>query len=155
MLSIPLLSSRTRPKLTCATKDVCARLHVNVALETSASPNNKEPGLTPGTGVPLSSPTRSDSAHTPRLQTSFGEASWDQKLAQSSSWQSAGSPTIPSPLSLDLVYGLWNTCVSDGEEAQIVLPLESGLDGDIFGVGKRPIQREIEKDGCIRLVFVE
>ena len=53
---------------------------------------------------------------------------------------------------LDLVYGLWN---SDGEEPRIVLPLESGFDGDIFGVGKRPIQREIEKDGCIRLVFVE
>jgi hypothetical protein len=45
--------------------------------------------------------------------------------------------------------------VSDGEEPRIVLPLELGLDGDIFGVGKRPIQREIEKDGCIRLVFVE
>jgi len=29
------------------------------------------------------------------------------------------------------------------------------LDGDIFGVGKRPVQREIEIDGCVRLVFVE
>ena len=45
--------------------------------------------------------------------------------------------------------------MSDGEESQIALPLESSLDGDIFGVGKRPIQQEIEKDGCIRLVFVE
>lgn len=45
--------------------------------------------------------------------------------------------------------------MSDGEESRITLPLESSLDGDIFGVGKRPIQHEIEKDGCIRLVFVE
>lgn len=123
-----------------------------MALETSASPDSKEPGPKPGTDVPLSSPTRSDSARTPRLQTSFGETFWDQKLAQSTGWQSPGSPTTPSPLPLDLVYGLWNT---DGEEPRIVLPLESGFDGDIFGVGKRPIQREIEKDGCIRLVFVE
>jgi hypothetical protein len=67
--------------------------------------------------------------------------------------QSPGTP--PSPLALDLGYGLWYTCVSDGEESRIALPVGSCLDGDIFGVGKRPIQREIEEDGCIRLVFVE
>jgi hypothetical protein len=56
-------------------------------------------------------------------------------------------------LALDLVYGFW---YADAEESRIaLLPLESCLDGDIFGVGKRPVQREIEKDGCIRLQFVE
>ena len=75
-------------------------------------------------------------------------------MAQST-LQTPASPAIPSPLPLDLVYGLWSTYMSDGEESRITLPLESSLDGDIFGVGKRPIQHEIEKDGCIRLVFVE
>ena len=132
-------------------QDVCAHLHVNVDLETSASPNNKEPSPKSGTSAPLASPTRSDPTRSPRLQSSFGEARWDQIVAQSS-WQCSGSPTIPS---LDLVYGLWNTCASDGEESLTALHLESSLDGDIFGAGKRPIQREIERDGCIRLVFVE
>jgi hypothetical protein len=53
------------------------------------------------------------------------------------------------------VYKLWHTYVSDEEESGMVLSLESSVDGDIFGVGKRPVQREIEKDGCIQLVFVE
>ena len=136
------------------TQDVCARLRVNVTLENSDSPSGKEAGPKSGTRAPLPSPNCSDSTRTPHLQPHFGEPRWDQKVAQSS-WQCPGSPAIPSPLPLDLVYGFWSTCRADGEESRIALPLESSLDGDIFGVGKRPIQHEIERDGCIRLVFVE
>jgi hypothetical protein len=130
---------------------------VNVALETSASPSSKESCSKSRTGVSLASPTpRPDSTTraTSHPQPSFKEARWDSKsVAQPDSWQSPGSPIIPpSPLALDLVYGLWYT---DAEESRFALPLESCLDGDIFGVGKRPVQHEIEKDGCIRLVFVE
>jgi len=134
-------------------KDVCARLHVNLTIENSASASSKESGPKSGTGAPLKSPFRSDSTRTPRLQSPL-EARWDQEVAQST-WQTPASPVIPSPSPLDLVYGRWSTCISDGQESRIALPLESSLDGDIFGVGKRPVQHEIEKDGCIRLVFVE
>lgn len=53
------------------------------------------------------------------------------------------------------MYGLWSTCACDVEDSRIPLPLAPCLDGDIFGVGKRPVQHEIETDGCVRLVFVE
>jgi hypothetical protein len=43
----------------------------------------------------------------------------------------------------------------DEDDAQALFPLTPCLDGDIFGVGKRPVQREVEIDGCVRLVFVE
>jgi len=43
----------------------------------------------------------------------------------------------------------------DVEDFQVVSPHAPCLDGDIFGVGKRPVQREVEMDGCVRLVFVE
>jgi len=39
--------------------------------------------------------------------------------------------------------------------SQVALPLAPCLDDDIFGIGKRPVQRDIEMDGCVRLVFVE
>jgi hypothetical protein len=39
------------------------------------------------------------------------------------------------------------------EDFRIPLPLARCLDGDIFGVGKRPVQHEVETDGCVRLVF--
>jgi len=147
-------------------QDLCARLCVNVAsaLETPVSPSNKnKSGSTSGTGpsLALASPTRSDdpALNPPRLQVSFAaEACNNQKavtVAQSS-WQCpAASPTILSPLPLDLVYELWHTYVSDEEQSGILLSMESSSDGDIFGVGKRPVQREIEKDGCIQLVFVK
>jgi len=143
-------------------QDVCARLTVNVAsaLETPVSPSDKESGPKSGTGVlPLASPqTGSDPTLVdldPRIQVSLAEACNNQKVVTQSNWQCPSSPTIPSPFPLDLVYELWNTYVSDEEESGIVLSLESSIDGDIFGVGKRPVQREIEKDGCIQLVFVE
>jgi hypothetical protein len=144
-----------------AQQDVCARLRVNVssALENPVSPSNKESGSKSGTGVlPLASPqTGSDPTLDldPRIQVSFVEACDNQKAVTQSNWPCPGSPTIPSPLPLDLVYELWHTYVSDEEESGIVLSLESSVDGDIFGVGKRPVQREIEKDGCIQLVFVK
>ena len=134
-------------------------MNVAGALENpiSLSSNNKESGSKTGTGVPVpsSSPTGSDPTHDPtRLQVSFVETCNNQKLVTQSdcNWQRPGSP---SPLPLDLVYKLWHTYVSDEEESGIVLSLESSVDGDIFGVGKRPVQREIEKDGCIQLVFVK
>jgi hypothetical protein len=109
--------------------------------------------------LPLASPTASDPTLdlSPRLQVSFAEAcNNQQKVLTQSNWQYPGSPTtVPSPFPLDLVYELWHTYVSDEEESGIVLSLESSVDGDIFGVGKRPVQREIEKDGCIQLVFVK
>lgn len=126
-------------------------------LETPTSPNNnKESGSKSGTGIPLplaSTPTGSD----PTLEPPRLEACNNQKVATQSNcnWQCPGTQTIPSPLPLDLVYKLWHTYVSDEEESGIVLSLESSVDGDIFGVGKRPVQREIEKDGCIQLVFVK
>jgi hypothetical protein len=62
----------------------------------------------------------------------------------------SGSPTPSSS------YGLSCTCVYDGvEDSTAATPLTYFLDGDIFGTGKRPVQREIEMDGCVRLVFVE
>jgi len=42
----------------------------------------------------------------------------------------------------------------EADYSQVTLPLAPCFDGDIFGVGKRPVQREIEMDGCVRLVFV-
>jgi hypothetical protein len=154
-----------------AQQDICACFRVNVAsaLETpvSVSPkaNNNESGSkksgTGPAGVPLrvASPTSTGSdpalEPNPRLHVSFAEACNNQKVVTQSNWQCPGSPTIPSPLPIDLVYELWHTYVSDEEESGIVLSLESSVDGDIFGVGKRPVQREIEKDGCIQLVFVK
>lgn len=135
-------------------------MNVSSALEAPVSPSsNEESGSKTGTGVvPLaSSPTAPDPTHDARrLQVSFSEACNNQKVVtqSNSNWQCPGSPTIPSPFPLDLVYELWHTYVSD-EESGIVLSLESSVDGDIFGVGKRPVQREIEKDGCIQLVFVK
>ena len=146
---------------TFAQQDVCARLRVNVAsaLETSVSPSNKESSSKSRTGVlPLASPqTGSDPTLDldPRLHVSFAEACDNQKAVTQSPWQCPGNPTVPSPFPLDLVYELWHTYVSDEEESGVVLSLESSIDGDIFGVGKRPVQREIEKDGCIQLVFVK
>jgi hypothetical protein len=56
----------------------------------------------------------------------------------------SGSPTLSC------------TCIYDGvEDSTAATPLAPFLDGDIFGTGKRPVQREIEIDGCVRLVFVE
>ncbi|KAH9174476.1 hypothetical protein EDB89DRAFT_574112 [Lactarius sanguifluus] len=62
---------------------------------------------------------------------------------------------ISSPPQLQSIYGLWSTCACDVQDSRIPLPLMRSLDGDIFGVGKRPVQHEIETDGCVRLVFVE
>jgi hypothetical protein len=129
------------------------------ALETPVSPSDKESGSKSGTGVlPLGSETGSDRTLDldPRIQVSFTEVRNNENVVTQSNWQCpASSPTIPSPLPLDLVYELWHTYVSDEEDSGIVLSLESSIDGDIFGVGKRPVQREIERDGCIQLVFVE
>lgn len=137
-------------------------MNVASALENPVSPpgsnvNNKESG--PKSGTPASSPIGSEPTYdAPRLQVSFAEACDNEKVVAQSNrnWQWPGSPTAsPSPSPLDLVYKLWHTYVPDEEESEIVLSLESNVDGDIFGVGKRPVQREIEKDGCIQLVFVK
>ena len=58
---------------------------------------------------------------------------------------------------LQSIYGLWSTCTCtcDVEDVRNSLPTVRCLDGDIFGVGKRPVQHEIEVDGCVRLVFIE
>jgi len=143
-------------------QDVCARLRVKAAsaLETPISPSDKELGSKSGTGVlPLPCPQTGSDRPTldldPRIQVSFAEARNNEEVVTQSIWQCPDSPTTPSPLPIDLVYELWHTYVSDEEESGIVLSLESSIDGDIFGVGKRPVQREIEKDGCIQLVFVE
>jgi len=134
-------------------QDVYARLRVNVALESPAvSPSSKESGSKSGTGTPcpsMASATRSNIPHDPHLQASFAKACNNQQVVAQSTWQ---CPITPSPLPLDLVYGPWS---ADEEESGIVLSLESSFDGDIFGVGKRPVQYEIEKDGCIQLVFAE
>jgi len=75
------------------------------------------------------------------------------KAAQRDLWRTR-SPQLQS------IYGLWSmscTRTCDVEDVRI-FPLPTtkwcGLDGDIFGVGKRPVQHEIETDGCVRLVFV-
>jgi len=111
--------------------------------------------------APLASPSRSDptinGTRASRLQASLTEPCRDQKVPQSQlSWQVPCPTTTATSLSpLHSIYGLWCTCAYDTEDAQIALPLAPYLDGDIFGVGKRPVQREIETDGCVRLVFVE
>jgi hypothetical protein len=110
--------------------------------------------------APLASPSPSDptsnGTRASRLQASLTEACRDQKVPKSQlSWQ-ASCPTTTTSLSpLHSIYGLWCTCAYDTEDAQFALSLAPCLDGDIFGVGKRPVQREIETDGCVRLVFVE
>jgi hypothetical protein len=119
-----------------------------------------KPGTTSALDVPLVTPTRSNptvnGTRAARLQASVKEACRDQKVSQSQlGWQVPRGPIITSPSPLHSVYGLWCTCVYDTEDAQIALPLAPSLDGDIFGVGKRPVQREVETDGCVRLVFVE
>lgn len=140
-------------------QDLCARLCVNVtsALDTPAvSPSDKKMSDSKsGTGASLATaPTRSDpTLDPPRLQVDSFAA--DQDVVNQSNWQCPASPTILSPLPLDLIYELWHTYVSDEEESGIVPSLDSSFDGDIFGVGKRPVQREIEKDGCIQLIFVK
>lgn len=118
--------------------------------ETSSSPE-KEPGSGPGVDAPLASPTRSDSPRSLRLQPSVRK---DQGVIPSYCKDPDGK-NISSPSLLQSTYGLWCTCVYDGEDSKAALPLAPCLDGDIFGVGKRPVQREIEIDGCVRLVFVE
>jgi len=63
---------------------------------------------------------------------------------------------IPPPPQLQSVYGLWSMCATcDVDDSRVPLPLARCLDGDIFGVGKRPVQHEVETDGCVRLVFAE
>jgi hypothetical protein len=142
---------------------------VNVAGVLETTPEAGSPGSSStkdsagtksgSTGVPLaSSPTGPDPTllEPARLHVSFADACDNQKVVTQSNCNWPGSPTsIPSPFPLDLVYELWHTYVSDEEDSGIVLSLESSIDGDIFGVGKRPVQREIEKDGCIQLVFVK
>ncbi|KAI0289376.1 hypothetical protein BC826DRAFT_971018 [Russula brevipes] len=127
--------------------DVCGRTRVNVALEASPPPS-KQAGPGSGMGPP------SDSVRSRPLQTSIREACRDQTVVQSS-WQTPGGPIAPSPSPLHSIYDLWCTCVLDVEDSSIALSLSPCFDGDIFGVGKRPVQREIEMDGCVRLVFVE
>jgi hypothetical protein len=75
------------------------------------------------------------------------------KAAQRDLWRTR-SPQLQS------IYGLWSTCTCapcDVDDVRIT-PLPTAawwcFDGDIFGVGKRPVQHEIETDGCVRLVFV-
>lgn len=131
-------------------------MNVDSALDTpTVSPSDKKMSDSKsGTGASLTTaPTRCDPAlDPPRLQVSFTA---DKNVVTQSNWQCPASPTILSPLPLDLIYELWHTYVSDEEESGIVPSLDSSFDGDIFGVGKRPVQREIEKDGCIQLIFVK
>ena len=143
-------------------------MNVASALETPVppvSPSDKKSGSKSGTDAsPTTRTTRTrsgDPAPDPALlqvPSSFEGACNNQKVVttQSNNWQCPGSPTLLSPLPLDLVYEFWHTYfVSDEEESGIGPSLESNFDGDIFGVGKRPVQREIEKDGCIQLVFIK
>jgi len=142
---------------TCAFRvhDVCGRMCVNGASETSPSLSSKEPGSRTAIDAALPSPTRSDSTRASRLQApSVREACRDKKASQSSR-QATFGPAITSPSPLHSIYGLWCTCAYDAEDSQIVLPLAPCLNEDIFGVGKRLVQREVEMDGCVRLVFVE
>lgn len=145
----------------CTQQEVRGSPRVNGFSEASPSPDSREsdPSSTP-MDAPLASPSRSDSATPTRpthLHTSTRSAYGDQKVTVSLSiWQSPCHPTAPSPSPppLHSIYGLWS-CMYDVEDFQVVSPLTPCLDGDIFGVGKRPIQREVEMDGCVRLVFVE
>ena len=109
--------------------------------------------------APLTSPSRSDPTRASHLHTSIRDAYGDLKVTVSlSSWQSPCDPTTPSPSPpppLHSIYGLWSCMYDDVEDFQVASPLAPCLDGDIFGVGKRPVQREVEIDGCVRLVFVE
>jgi len=140
--------------------DVCGSPRVNGFSEASPSPDSGESGPSSTTmDVPLASPSRSDSTPTrpTHLHTSTRDAYGDQKVTVSLSiWQSPCHPTAPSPSPppLHSIYGLWS-CMYDVEDFQVISPLTTCLDGDIFGVGKRPVQREVEMDGCVRLVFVE
>ena len=124
---------------------------VNGASETSPSlsSNLKDPGSRTATDAALPALTRPDSTCASRLQaSSIREACGDKKASQY-------GPAITSPSPLHSIYGLWCTCAYDAKDSQIVLPLAPYPNGDIFGVGKRPVQCEVEMDGCVRLVFVE
>ena len=101
-----------------------------------------------GTDSPPPSPTRADATPALCLPSSASVTDDDSEAAQRRT-------RIPEPPQLQSIYGLWSTCACDMQDSRILLPLVRSLDGDIFGVGKRPVQHEIETDGCVRLVFVE
>jgi hypothetical protein len=127
-----------------------------IGIEAKSSSSSKpgdgtRPTHDTGTDSPPASPTRAADA-TPALclpssvrvtddDTSAKAAQRDLRRTRSAQLQS--------------IYGLWSTCTCDVEDVRIPLPTARCLDGDIFGVGKRPVQHEIEADGCVRLVFVE
>ena len=130
------------------TTGACARIDVwdgqmssnSVSESASAGTHTgSSPDATPALCLPSSSHVTSDDT---------------AKAAQRDLWRTR-SPQLQS------IYGLWSTCTCracdvDDDVLQIT-PLPTarwGLDGDIFGVGKRPVQHEIETDGCVRLVFV-
>jgi len=119
----------------------------------TSSPPDKELGTGSGSGVdaPRASPTRPDSPRPLRLQPSVRR----EPGVIPSCWKDPDGTNVSSPSLLQSTYGLWCTCAYDGDDSKAPLPLAPSLDGDIFGVGKRPVQREIEIDGCVRLVFVE
>jgi hypothetical protein len=117
--------------------------------EASSSPNKGlGSGSGPGMDAPLASPTHPDSS-----QPLQSPVTRDHSVIPPC-WKDLDRTNILSSSPLR-TYGLWCTCVYDEEDSTAVLPLAPFLDGDIFGVGKRPVQHEIEIDGCVRLVFVE
>lgn len=103
-----------------------------------------------GTDSPPTSPTRSDAVRLPSSASATGDGD-----SEATAQRDLRRTRIPSPTQLQSVYGLWSTCACDVEDCRVPLPLARCLDGDIFGVGKRPVQHEVETDGCVRLVFAE
>jgi len=98
-----------------------------------------------GTDGPPTSPTRADATPASCLPSSVDTS----KKAAQRDLRRTRSPQLHS------IYGLWSTCTCDVEDFRIPQPATRCFDGDIFGVGKRPVQHEVEADGCVRLVFVE
>jgi hypothetical protein len=130
--------------------DICPGMTTRSTGESSPSSDKELEAAGSGSKMdaPLASPTRLDSSH---LQSPVRR---DHSI-NPSCWRDVDGTKLSSSSPLPSTYGFWCTCVYDGEDITPALPLAPCFDGDIFGIGKRPVQYEIEMDGCVRLVFVE
>lgn len=139
----------------------CARIDIwdgqtcpgMIGIEAKSSSSSKPGRHDTGTDSPPASPTRAADATPALCLPSSARVTDDDTSAKAVQRDLRRTRTAQ----LQSIYGLWSTCTCtcDVGDVRIPLPTTRCLDGDIFGVGKRPVQHEIEADGCVRLVFVE
>jgi hypothetical protein len=124
-----------------------------IGIEAKSSSSSKPGRHDTGTDSPPASPTRAADATPALCLPSSARVTDDDTSAKAVQRDLRRTRTAQ----LQSIYGLWSTCTCtcDVGDVRIPLPTTRCLDGDIFGVGKRPVQHEIEADGCVRLVFVE